>query len=51
LDAHRRESGIKHSVTPFQAMARVTIEQVSTFGWTQHIGLRDAVAAMKMFGT
>ena len=30
---------------------RVAIEQASTFGWTQYVGLRGAVADMKTFGT
>lgn len=40
----------RDSVLPPQVVARVAVEQASTFGWAQYVGLGGAVVGMKTFG-
>jgi transketolase len=38
------------AVLPPAVRARVAVEQASTFGWSQYVGIDGAVIAMKTFG-
>ena len=38
------------AVLPPEVTARVAIEQASTFGWAQWVGIDGAVVGMKTFG-
>jgi transketolase len=40
----------RDAVLPPQVTARVAIEQASTFGWAQWVGMNGAVVGMKTFG-
>ena len=40
----------RDSVLPPQVIARIAVEQASTFGWERYVGLRGRVIGMKTFG-
>jgi transketolase len=40
----------RDSVLPPDTMARVAIEQASTFGWERYVGMHGAVIGMQTFG-
>ena len=40
----------RESVIPLEVTARVAVEQASTFGWSQYVGLTGKVIGMKSFG-
>jgi transketolase len=46
----QQDQAYRDSVLPPEITARVAIEQGSTFGWAQWVGMRGAVVGMKTFG-
>lgn len=46
----QQEQSYRDAVLPPEVTARVAIEQASTFGWAQWVGMRGAVVGMKTFG-
>ena len=46
---HQTE-GYRDTVMPPHVIARVAIEQASTFGWERYVGRRGCVVGMKTFG-
>jgi transketolase len=46
----RQPQEYRDSVLPPQVIARVAIEQASTFGWERYVGLTGAIVAMSTFG-
>jgi len=46
----QQEQAYRDAVLPPEVTARVAIEQASTFGWAQFVGMRGAVVGMKTFG-
>lgn len=46
----QQDQAYRDAVLPPSILARVAIEQASTFGWAQYVGLRGAVVGMKTFG-
>jgi transketolase len=46
----QQDQAYRDAVLPPQVTARVAIEQASTFGWAQWVGMRGAVVGMKTFG-
>ena len=40
----------RDSVLPPQVLARVAVEQASTFGWERYVGLGGAIIGMRTFG-
>ncbi|MBJ7599650.1 MAG: transketolase [Candidatus Nephthysia bennettiae] len=47
----RQPEEYRESVLPRRVTARVAVEQASTFGWHQYVGLSGEVVAMHTFGT
>jgi transketolase len=45
-----QDAAYRESVLPAAVTARVAVEQASTFGWNQYVGLTGAIIAMKTFG-
>ena len=46
----RQSKKYRDSVLPPTVMARVAIEQASTFGWERYVGNTGAIVAMSTFG-
>ena len=46
----RQPKEYRDSVLPPDVIARVAIEQASTFGWERYVGLTGAIVAMSTFG-
>jgi len=46
----QQDQAYRDAVLPPEVTARVAVEQASTFGWAQYVGLRGAVVGMKTFG-
>ncbi|MCU0486591.1 MAG: transketolase [Anaerolineales bacterium] len=46
----QQDKTYRDTVLPPNVLARVAIEQASTFGWAQYVGLKGAVVGMKTFG-
>ena len=46
----QQDQAYRDLVLPPKVQARVAIEQASTFGWAQFVGLKGAVVGMKTFG-
>ncbi|MBN1658300.1 MAG: hypothetical protein JXA93_07870 [Anaerolineae bacterium] len=46
----RQDQAYRDAVLPPGVTARVSVEQGSTFGWAQWVGMRGAVLGMKTFG-
>lgn len=46
----QQDQAYRDAVLPQEVTARVAIEQASTFGWAQYVGMRGAVVGMKTFG-
>lgn len=46
----QQDQAYRDTVLPPQVTARVAVEQGSTFGWAQWVGLNGAVIGMKTFG-
>ena len=46
----RQSQAYRDQVLPPAITARVAVEQGSTFGWANHVGLKGAVIGMKSFG-
>ncbi len=45
-----QDAAYRDSVLPPSVTARVAVEQASTFGWSQYVGLTGSIIAMKTFG-
>ena len=45
-----KDAGYREQVMPAAVTARVAVEQASTFGWAQYVGLTGAVVGMRTFG-
>jgi transketolase len=46
----RQERPYRDSVLPPDLTARISVEQASTFGWSQYVGLGGVALGMKTFG-
>jgi transketolase len=46
----QQDQAYRDAVLPPHVTARVAVEQASTFGWAQWVGMRGAVVGMKTFG-
>ncbi len=46
----QQDPAYRDAVLPPEVTARVAIEQASTFGWAQWVGMNGAVIGMKTFG-
>ncbi len=46
----QQPAAYRESVLPSSVRARVAVEQASTFGWAQYVGLDGHIIAMKTFG-
>jgi transketolase len=46
----QQDQAYRDAVLPPNVTARVAVEQASTFGWAQYVGLGGAVVGMKTFG-
>jgi transketolase len=46
----RQEKAYRNKVLPPEVKARVAVEQASTFGWAQYVGLDGKVIGMRSFG-
>jgi transketolase len=46
----KQDEAYRDSVFPPEVEARVSVEQASTFGWSQYVGLKGARIGMKTFG-
>lgn len=45
-----QDEAYRHKVLPPQVKARVAVEQASTFGWAQYVGLDGKIIGMHTFG-
>lgn len=46
----RQDEAYRHKVLPPQVKARVAVEQASTFGWAQYVGMDGKIIGMHTFG-
>ncbi len=46
----RQDEAYRHQVLPPEIKARVAVEQASTFGWAQYVGLDGKIIGMHTFG-
>lgn len=46
----KQDEAYRNSVLPPEVEARVSVEQASTFGWSQYVGSKGARIGMKTFG-
>ncbi|MEP6663368.1 MAG: transketolase [Verrucomicrobiota bacterium] len=46
----RQDAAYRESVIPSAIVARVSVEQASTFGWERYVGLRGHMIGMKSYG-
>jgi len=46
----KQDDAYREQVLPRDVTARVAVEQASTFGWAQYVGMRGAVIGMHTFG-
>ena len=46
----KKDPGYREEVLPSAVTARVSVEQASTFGWSQYVGLSGHAIGMKTFG-
>jgi transketolase len=47
----KQDESYRHQVLPPEVRARVAIEQASTFGWSQYVGLEGKIIGMHSFGS
>jgi transketolase len=45
-----QDAAYRESVIPSAVTARVAVEQASTFGWNQYVGVNGSLVAMRTFG-
>jgi transketolase len=46
----QQDAAYRESVLPRSVIARVSVEQASTFGWERYVGLRGQSVGMRTFG-
>jgi transketolase len=45
-----QDQAYQDEVLPPDVLARVSVEQASTFGWAKYVGMKGATIGMKSFG-